>query len=69
MDEKISLSQNLLKEKSRLKKWTPVTVAEMHGFLAVILNMLLQILERIGVPPGLAKFRSLGNFFQKIVLR
>ena len=39
MDEKISLSQNLLKEKSRLKKWTPVTVAEMHGFLAVILNM------------------------------
>lgn len=41
MDEKISQynQQHLLKEKSRLKKWSPVTLPEMHGFLAVILNM------------------------------
>lgn len=74
MDEKILrvTEENLLKENSRLKKWTPVTVPEMCGFLAVILNMgilLLLILHRTGIPHGLVKFHFSANCFQRIVLR
>ena len=41
MDEKITVlrQQNLLKDHSRLKKWTPVTISEMYGFLSMTLNM------------------------------
>lgn len=50
MDDKILLlsQQNLLKDHSRLKKWVPVTISEMYGFLAIILNMGIITVPDIG---------------------
>ena len=65
MDEKISLCQNLLKEKSRLKKWTPVTVAEMHGFLAVILNMAAPDIGTYWSTSWISQIPFFGQLFSK----
>ncbi|CAI8020863.1 PiggyBac transposable element-derived protein 4 [Geodia barretti] len=39
--EKISKlqAQGNLRQKSRFRKWTPLTIEEFHGFLAIVLNM------------------------------